>query len=169
MLDLRSRVSTLARWGGLLLLPACADEPAPASAYQGEPLAVLSEGCDPATLEGADQQPCVFIERFAAGEGPEAKAGDWVRFHYIALVAEAGAEARALDDSHGDKPLSFKLGESSDVIDGMHLGITGMQVGERRRLRVPPRLGYRGRKITGIPPEAELVFLVEVMGIRPVE
>jgi len=167
MPGLRSRVPSLLCWGALSISPVCGDAPAPASAYQGEPLAVLSEGCDPATLEGADQQPCVIIERFAVGEGPEAKAGDWVRVHYVALVAEAGAEARALDDSHGDKPLSLELGESSEVIEGMHLGITGMQVGERRRLRVPPRLGYKGRKTPGVPPEAELVFLVEMVGIRP--
>jgi len=131
---------------------------------------VLSEGCDPARLQDGDEQACVYIERVAAGEGPAAGDGDWVRIHYIALVSdtEAGADPtpRELDSSHGGKPLALKLGESSEVIAGMHIGVRGMQVGERRRLRVPPRLGYEGRKLPGVPPKATLIFLIEATNIR---
>ncbi|NVB37185.1 FKBP-type peptidyl-prolyl cis-trans isomerase [Pseudenhygromyxa sp. WMMC2535] len=145
-----------------LLALACAKDPAPAAAYQGEPAAVVSETCDPASLRDTTEgRACVFIERFASGEGPEAARGQWVRVHYVALLP-GGAQ---LDSSHGDKPLYFKLGHSNDVISGVHEGVEGMQVGERRRITVPPKLGYRGRKLPGVPPDANLTFLVELVDL----
>ena len=142
---------------------ACAKQPAPAEAYEGAPVrAGIDGGCGP-TLEDEAGHACVRVDVFAEGEGPEAAAGDWLTIHYI-VGLEGGAAN--IDSSHDRKPLSVKLGESSDVIEGMHLGLAGMRVGERRRFVVPPKLGYRGRKMDAIPPDANLVFLVELMQLR---
>ena len=155
------------QWLGLLtatvLLGGCAPEPAGRDSYAGEPVrAAIVEGCT-AELIGADSKPCVQIDVFAEGkaEEPEAKRGDWVGIHYIVEV-----DGNAIDSSHDKKPLRFKLGESNDIIDGMHRGVMGMRVGERRRFTVPPKLGYRGQKVPGVPPEANLVFFVELMDRR---
>ena len=138
----------------------CAKQPAPAEAYEGAPLRPGIDGGCGAELVDEAGEACVRIDVFAEGEGPEAERGDWLKVHYI-VGLEAGAPN--IDSSHDRKPLSVKLGESSDVIEGMHIGLAGMRVGERRRFVVPPKLGYRGRKMDKIPPDANLVFLVERM------
>lgn len=69
-------------------------------------------------------------------------------------------DGEQLDSSHDDnKPLAFKVGESGDIIDGM-------REGEWRRFVVPPKLGYRGQRLPGIPPDANLVFFVELMELE---
>ncbi len=144
-----------------LALLACQPQPAAREAYAGDPLrpAIVAE-CG-AALVDADRRSCVQIDVFAEGEGEPAARGEWVDVHYLLEV-----EGRAVDGSHGEKPLSFKLGESNEVIEGMHRGVEGMRVGERRRFVVPPRLGYRGRTLPGIPGDADLVFFVELMRRR---
>ncbi len=140
---------------------ACQQKPVAREGYSGEPLRpAINTVCSPELVDEAGRA-CVQIDVFAEGEGPAAARGEWVDVHYIVEV-----EQRPLDSSHDSKPMSFKLGESSDVIEGMHLGVEGMRVGERRRFVVPPKLGYRGRKMPGIPPEANLVFFVELMQRR---
>jgi FKBP-type peptidyl-prolyl cis-trans isomerase len=144
-----------------LIVLGCQAKPAGRDAYAGEPVrAAIHSSCTPA-LQDEQQRPCVQVDVLAEGEGAQAARGEWVQLHYIVDV-----EGNELDSSHDGKPLSFKLGESSDVIEGLHLGVEGMRVGERRRVIVPPQLGYRGQKLPGIPPEANLVFLVELMERR---
>jgi FKBP-type peptidyl-prolyl cis-trans isomerase len=104
---------------------------------------------------------CVQVDVFAEGEGEPAVRGEWLTLHYLVEV-----DGQPLDDSHDGKPLHIKLGESSDVIEGLHLGVEGMRVGERRRVVVPPKLGYRGKKLPGVPPDANLVFFVELVERR---
>ena len=144
-----------------LFVAGCQAKPAGREAYAGTPVrAAINADCGE-TLEDEARRPCVQIDVLAEGEGPEAARGEWVWVHY--LVDADGSE---VDSSHGDKPLSFRLGESSNIIEGLHSGVEGMRVGERRRVIVPPQLGYRGQKLPGIPPEANLVFLVELMERR---
>jgi len=160
----RARLSSvaLAGLGGLALALACAKQPAPRSAYEGEPLrAAINADCGPELVD-ASGAPCVQIDVFAEGEGAPAASGDWLKLHYVVLLPD-GAE---LDSSHGAKPLGLRLADSADIIEGMHLGVAGMRVGERRRFVVPPALGYRGRKLPGVPPEANLTFLVELVERR---
>lgn len=149
-------------WLALCLL-ACAKQPAPQNAYEGEPLrAGINTDCD-AELLDARGLACVQIDVFAEGEGPAVAPGEWLKIHYIVLLPDQ----TVLDSSHDrGKPLSLQLNQSADVIEGMHLGLEGMRVGERRRFVVPPKLGYRGRKLPGVPPEANLTFLVELMQRR---
>jgi len=144
-----------------LFVVGCQVKPAGREAYAGEPVrAAINASCTDA-LEDEAQRPCVQIDVLVEGEGPVAARGEWVWVHYL-----VDADGNEVDSSHGDKPLSFRLGESSNIIEGLHRGVEGMRVGERRRVIVPPQLGYRGQKLPGIPPEANLVFLVELMERR---
>lgn len=158
------RRSSLASLASLALcLLACAKQPAPQNAYEGAPLrAAINPGCD-AELLDERALPCVQIDVFAEGEGSAAATGEWLKIHYIVLLPDQ----TVLDSSHErGEPLSVQLNHSADVIEGMHLGLEGMRLGERRRFVVPPRLAYRGRKLPGVPPDANLTFLVELVSRR---
>jgi|SRR5580693_1965043 FKBP-type peptidyl-prolyl cis-trans isomerase len=96
------------------------------------------------------------------GEGDEAKAGKVVEVHYTGWL-ENGTKF----DSSRDRgtPLKFKLGVGT-VIKGWDEGLTGMRVGGKRKLLIPSALGYGKQGAGGlIPPNANLVFEVELLGV----
>jgi peptidylprolyl isomerase/FKBP-type peptidyl-prolyl cis-trans isomerase FkpA len=99
------------------------------------------------------------------GSGRQAQDGDHLRVHYVGTLL-GGSE---FDSSRkkGRSPFTFVLGKGS-VIKGWEEGVLGMQVGEVRRLVLPPELGYgeRGRPPT-IPAHSTLVFEVELLAIDP--
>ena len=104
------------------------------------------------------------------GDGAEAKAGQTVTVHYTGWLFD---ETRP--DHHGTKfdssrdrnePFSFRLG-GGEVIQGWDDGVAGMKVGGTRTLTIPPNLGYGTRGAGGvIPPDATLIFDVELLGVR---
>ena len=104
------------------------------------------------------------------GTGPAIKAGQTAVVNYTGwLYSEAAPEKKGqkFDSSldHG-KPFDFPLGDGR-VIPGWDQGVAGMQVGGQRRLVIPPELGYGASGAGGvIPPNATLVFDVELVGIR---
>lgn len=97
------------------------------------------------------------------GEGPQIKPGQRARVHYVGTLT-SGTKF----DSSRDRgePFSFVIGKDS-VIRGWHQGVTGMKVGEVRKLTIPPDLAYgpRGQPPV-IPPNATLVFEIELLGIE---
>ena len=98
------------------------------------------------------------------GSGQEAKAGDHVSVHYVGTLPD-GTE---FDSSrkHG-QPFEFQLGRGR-VIKGWDQGVPGMKVGGRRKLTIPPSLGYGARGAGNlIPPNATLLFDVELLSIKP--
>ena len=106
----------------------------------------------------------LVIEDLVVGEGPEAKAGDLVSAHYVGVTHDGGEQFDASWD-RGD-PLEFRLGVGM-VIQGWDEGITGMKVGGRRRLTIPPHKAYGERGAGGvIKPGATLVFVVDLVGVR---
>jgi FKBP-type peptidyl-prolyl cis-trans isomerase FkpA len=105
-----------------------------------------------------------------AGKGDAITAGKTAVVHYTGWLFDPAAEdgKGAKFDSSVDRgqPFRFPLG-ARRVIQGWDQGVEGMQVGERRRLIIPPALGYGGRGAGNvIPPNATLVFDVELLGIE---
>lgn len=104
------------------------------------------------------------------GDGAVAVAGKTVSVHYSGwLYDESAADKKgAKFDSSRDRgqPFDFPLGEGR-VIKGWDQGVAGMKVGGQRTLTIPPTLGYGSRGAGGsIPPNASLIFDVELLGVR---
>jgi FKBP-type peptidyl-prolyl cis-trans isomerase len=98
------------------------------------------------------------------GTGAEAQVGQKVSVNYTGLLESGTKFDSSLDP--GKKPLEFTLG-GRDMIKGFDEGVRGMKVGGRRKLIIPPNLGYgpAGKPPT-IPGNATLVFEVELLGIK---
>ena len=107
--------------------------------------------------------PGLESEDLKVGNGAEARRGSTVEVHYIGRL-ESGM---MFDTSfrHGG-PYSFKLGEGK-VIKGWEKGVVGMKVGGRRKLIIQPELAYgKQGKGTDIPPDAVLVFEIELVAVK---
>jgi len=92
--------------------------------------------------------------------------GDTVEVHYRGSLLTTGKE---FDSSYSrGSPLSFSLG-AGRVIKGWDEGLVDMCVGEKRRLTIPPELGYGSRAVGPIPADSVLVFETELMGIKGVK
>ena len=103
------------------------------------------------------------IEELAVGDGATAEAGQQVSVHYTGWLTDG----RRFDSSvDRNEPFQFALGRGM-VIRGWDEGVAGMRVGGRRKLTVPPQLVSGARGAGGvIPPNATLVFEVELLGVR---
>jgi peptidylprolyl isomerase len=104
------------------------------------------------------------ITDIAAGSGAEAAPGNTVIVHYVGVAHSTGEE---FDASYNrGEPLSFRLGVGQ-VIAGWDQGVTGMKVGGRRKLVIPPHLGYGDRGAGGvIKPGETLIFVVDLVDVR---
>ncbi|BBE52033.1 FK506-binding protein [Ferriphaselus amnicola] len=103
------------------------------------------------------------------GEGEEAKEGQLVTVHYTGWLFDKNApenKGTKFDSSHDrNEPFDFPLGQGQ-VISGWDIGVQGMKVGGSRTLIIPPEMGYGRRGAGGvIPPNATLVFDVELLGL----
>lgn len=102
------------------------------------------------------------IEVLQGGEGAEATPGQRVTVHYTGWLTDG----TKFDSSVGRGPFEFPLG-AGRVIRGWDEGVTGMKVGEKRKLTIPPHMAYGSRGAGAvIPPDATLVFEVELLGVN---
>ena len=104
------------------------------------------------------------IEDLITGEGAEAQARQIVEVHYVGVAWSTQAQFDASWDR--GSTFSFKLG-TGQVIPGWDQGVAGMKVGGRRRITIPPMLGY-GKRGAGavIKPDETLIFVVDLIGVR---
>lgn len=106
----------------------------------------------------------LLIEDEVIGDGDEATIGKRVIVHY---VGAAWSNGREFDASwNRGSTFDFRLG-AREVIEGWDQGVKGMKVGGRRRLTIPPRLGYGDRGAGGAIKGGEtLVFVVDLVAVR---
>ena len=103
------------------------------------------------------------VEDLQEGTGTEATAGRTVSVHYTGWLTDGKKFDSSVDRG---TPFAFRLG-GGEVIRGWDQGVAGMKVGGKRRLTIPPEMGYGARGAGGaIPPNATLVFEVELLEIR---
>jgi peptidylprolyl isomerase len=120
---------------------------------------------DKPEIEFFDPEPPtdLVVTDITAGDGAEATAGATVEVHYVGVTHSTGEE---FDASYNrGQPLAFRLGVGQ-VISGWDQGVTGMKVGGRRQLVIPPHLGYGDRGAGGvIGPGETLIFVVDLLGV----
>jgi len=106
----------------------------------------------------------LLAEDLTVGRGPEASSGQQVDVHYVGVAWSTGQQFDASWDRRST--FDFKLG-GGQVIAGWDQGVAGMRVGGRRRLTIPPALGYGDRGAGGVIKGNEtLVFVVDLVGVR---
>ncbi len=106
----------------------------------------------------------LLVEDITVGDGPEAQAGQLVHVHYVGVSHSTGEQFDASWDR--GEAFSFPLG-GGRVIAGWDRGVAGMKVGGRRKLVIPPHLGYGDRGAGGvIKPGETLLFVVDLLGVN---
>jgi peptidylprolyl isomerase len=115
----------------------------------------VSAGAQPAPTE-------LQFKDLVAGNGTEAKSSDTVNVQYYGANYADGKEFDSTW-SHGGQPTAFPL---SGVIKGFSLAITGMKVGSRRVVVIPPDLGYGANGSGPVGPNETLVFVIDLVGIK---
>lgn len=105
----------------------------------------------------------IQIEKLTEGNGAAPKTGDQVHVHYTGWLTNGKKFDSSVDRG---QPFTFVLGRGQ-VIRGWDLGVAQMKIGDKVKLTIPPELGYGVRGAGGvIPPNATLVFEVELLGIN---
>lgn len=116
------------------------------------------------TVPGGEPPVSLEVTDIEVGKGQEAGVGAHVDVHYVGVSWSNGRQFDASWDRRS--AFSFRLGDGR-VISGWDQGVAGMKVGGRRRLTIPPELGYGARGAGGvIAPNETLVFVVDLVGVR---
>jgi FKBP-type peptidyl-prolyl cis-trans isomerase FkpA len=134
---------------------AVADAPAPAPVLPGS------------AVPGPAAEKLIVTDT-KVGNGREATAGAMVRVHYTGWLYRPLAKnshGRKFDSSSGGEPLEFQLGIGK-VIKGWDQGVAGMKVGGKRTLIIPAELAYGPRAVGDIPANSNLIFDVELVGVK---
>jgi peptidylprolyl isomerase len=139
-----------------LVLSACADAvppPATAQTTTGNAMTTTASGLQ--------------INDTAVGTGASPAKGQTCVMHYTGWLYNDGVKGKKFDSSvDRGQPFEFKIGVGQ-VIGGWDEGVSTMKVGGKRTLIIPPALGYGARGAGGaIPPNATLIFDVELLGIK---
>jgi len=110
----------------------------------------------------ADTPTELIIEDVSLGDGEEAVQGSTVGVHYTGWLVNG-----AKFDSSRDRgvPFFFQIG-GGQVIAGWEQGVAGMRIGGKRKLTIPPHLGYGRRGAGPIPANSTLIFDIELLKIR---
>ena len=119
-------------------------------------------GCDKGQIE--EMENGLIIEDLVVGEVTEAQDYNKVVVNYTGRLEDGSVFDSSLNP--GREPFTFTLGAGS-VIKGWDLGVLGMKVGGKRKLTIPPELGYGDQGAGGvIPPGATLIFEVELLEVE---
>jgi FKBP-type peptidyl-prolyl cis-trans isomerase len=114
------------------------------------------------TANQTSQNGKLKIEDLKVGHGQEVKSGDTVVINYKGTLTDGTKFDSSYD--HG-QPFETQIGVGR-VIKGWDEGVPGMKVGGKRRLTIPPSMGYGSQAVGNIPPNSTLIFDVELVGIK---
>lgn len=133
-------------------------------------LALGATACKRTDTPPAAAAPAVAFQKIdtVTGTGKEAVAGVTAVVHYTGWLYDPKAEAQhgaQFDSSQGREPFSFEVG-GGQVIPGWDEGVQGMKVGGKRTLIVPADKGYGASGVGPIPPNATLIFDVELLDVK---
>jgi len=148
-----------------VFMAACSDKTAPAATT------AAAASASPSSPQATDIKMVDLVKTdVKVGDGTEATAGKMVSVHYTGwLYDEAAADKHGKKfDSSRDRgqPFQFPLG-GGQVIKGWDQGVVGMKIGGQRTLVIPAEMGYGARGAGGvIPPNATLIFDVELLGVN---
>jgi FKBP-type peptidyl-prolyl cis-trans isomerase len=150
----------------LTLVAACGDTPtntaAPVAAPTVTTAAASGAGAAPAVGQSVKTASGLVYQDLVVGTGATATAGKTVSVHYTGTLTDGKKFDSSLDRG---TPFSFPLG-AGRVIKGWDEGVAGMKVGGKRKLTIPPDLGYGPQGTGPIPGNATLIFDVELLGVN---
>jgi peptidylprolyl isomerase/FKBP-type peptidyl-prolyl cis-trans isomerase FkpA len=137
-------------------MPLATSTPAGTIEATAEPIATNS--ASPAFM----QTDKLIIQDEVVGTGAEAVAGKSVTVNYVGTLTDG----TTFDSSYSrNQPFTFNLG-AGEVIQGWDQGVVGMKVGGKRKLTIPPSLGYGAQAVGSIPPNSTLIFEVELLKVE---
>jgi FKBP-type peptidyl-prolyl cis-trans isomerase len=157
-----SQVIAVSALFALAVLAGCSSTPQTTAPSQGAVVATTTAPVADVFPGGVKAVTKLEIREIAAGTGATAVAGKTVSVQYT-LWDVSGKKIESSRDA--GQPISFALG-SGQVIPGWDKGIAGMKVGGKRILIIPPDLAYGAKGSGSVPPNATLVFAVELVGVQ---
>jgi FKBP-type peptidyl-prolyl cis-trans isomerase len=141
--------------------PRTVEVPEPDAEQSTNSEAAASASASPAS-EKRTTSSGLGIEVLRVGSGAVAEPGHELSLHYVGTLTDGSV----FDSSRArNTPFNFPLGKGH-VIKGFEEGVTGMRVGEIRRLTIPPELGYGDKSPGKIPPRSTLIFEIELLGVK---
>jgi FKBP-type peptidyl-prolyl cis-trans isomerase len=116
----------------------------------------------PTIMNGTTDTNGLKIEDTKIGTGREVKSGDTVVINYLGTLTDGTKFDSSYDRG---QPFETQIG-IGQVIKGWDLGVVGMKVGGKRKLTIPPELGYGSQDMGSIPPNSTLIFEVELIDVK---
>ena len=124
-------------------------------------LSLAFNSCESITLEDPSNYPNLKITDITVGKGAQPTFGSTVTVHYVGTLTNG----KIFDSSRErNQPFSFRIG-TSEVIKGWDVGLSTMKVGGKRKLEIPPEMGYGSRAVGSIPANSTLIFEVELLNV----
>ncbi|MEY3689424.1 MAG: hypothetical protein RIT37_986 [Bacteroidota bacterium] len=124
-------------------------------------LTLFLVSCESITLEDPANYPNLKITDITLGNGAQPTFGSTVTVHYVGTLTNG----KVFDSSRErNQPFSFRIG-TSEVIKGWDVGLSTMKVGGKRKLEIPPEMGYGSRAVGSIPANSTLIFEVELLNV----
>ena len=121
-----------------------------------------TQGQTNTTTSNSFQIQGMTVDILRPGTGDTAKDGDTVTVNYLGRLPDG----KQFDSSYDRKqPFTFVLKQNT-LVKGFYLGVVGMKIGEKRRLTVPPELGYGANGFLQIPANSSIIFEVELLAVN---